>query len=97
MYQDPCGSITMRGWKIPPSMNLIAIIIRPALKVGTGFIAAQGKKHLYIVTASQVVEEEAEVLPTIQVTFFTHQEETFAADPSRQVLGFGGRCAQDAP
>lgn len=48
-------------------------------KVGTGFIAAQGKKHLYIVTASHVVEGETEVPHAIQVTFFTHQEEAFAA------------------
>ena len=48
-------------------------------KVGTGFIAAQGKKHLYIVTASHVVEGETEVPHAIQVTFFTDQEDTFAA------------------
>ncbi len=48
-------------------------------KIGTGFIAAKSKKHLYIVTASHVVEAEAEVPHAIQVTFFTHQEETFAA------------------
>jgi len=42
-------------------------------KVGTGFIASQGKKHLYIVTASHVVEGETEVPHAIQVTFFTHQ------------------------
>ncbi|MGV7229457.1 MAG: S1 family peptidase, partial [Nitrospirales bacterium] len=48
-------------------------------KVGTGFIAAQGKKHLYIVTASHVVEGETEAPHAIQVIFFTHQEETFAA------------------
>jgi len=48
-------------------------------KIGTGFIGAQGKKHLYIVTASHVVEGETEVPHAIQVTFFTHQEETFAA------------------
>ena len=48
-------------------------------KVGTGFIAAKSKKHLYIVTASHVVEEETEAPHAIQVTFFTHQEETFAA------------------
>ena len=48
-------------------------------KVGTGFIAAQGKKHLYIVTASHVVEGETEVPQAIQVTFFTNQEETFSA------------------
>ena len=44
-------------------------------EVGTGFIAAQGKKHLFIVTASHVVEGKA----VIQVTFFTHQEEALPA------------------
>ena len=44
-------------------------------EIGTGFIAAQGKKHLFIVTASHVVEGKA----VIQVTFFTHQEEAFPA------------------
>ena len=44
-------------------------------EIGTGFIAAQGKKHLFIVTASHVVEGKAD----IQVTFFTHQEEAFLA------------------
>jgi len=48
-------------------------------KVGTGFIAAQGKKHLYIVTASHVVEGEVEAPRSIQVTFFTNQEESFQA------------------
>ena len=44
-------------------------------EVGTGFIAAKSKKHLFIVTASHVVEGKA----VIQVTFFTHQEEAFPA------------------
>src|SRR5210317_2142755 len=48
-------------------------------KVGTGFIAAKSKKHLYIVTASHVVEGEAEAPHSIQVTFFTDQEEMFTA------------------
>ena len=48
-------------------------------KVGTGFIAAKSKKHLYIVTASHVVEGEAEAPHSIQVTFFTNQEEMFTA------------------
>jgi hypothetical protein len=47
--------------------------------VGTGFIAAKGKKHLFIVTASHVVEGEVEVPLSIQVTFFTQQEEVFQA------------------
>src|SRR5918995_5885007 len=42
-------------------------------KVGTGFIAGQGKKHLFIVTASHVIEGEAEVPQSIHVPFFTHQ------------------------
>ena len=42
-------------------------------KVGTGFIAGQGKKHLFIVTASHVIEGEVEVPQSIHVTFFTHQ------------------------
>jgi len=48
-------------------------------KVGTGFIAGQGQKHLFIVTASHVVEEEAEVPQSIMVTFFTGQEEALPA------------------
>ncbi len=48
-------------------------------KIGTGFIAGQGKKHLFIVTASHVVEDEAEVPQSITVTFFTRQEESFPA------------------
>ncbi len=44
-------------------------------EIGTGFIAAQGKKHLFIVTASHVVEGKT----LIQVTFFSHQEEMFPA------------------
>jgi S1-C subfamily serine protease len=44
-------------------------------EIGTGFIAAKGKKYLFIVTASHVVEGKAD----IQVTFFTHQEEAFPA------------------
>jgi hypothetical protein len=48
-------------------------------KVGTGFIAGQGKKHLFIVTASHVIEGEAEVPQSIHVTFFTHQEESLVA------------------
>jgi len=48
-------------------------------KVGTGFIVGQGKKHLFIVTASHVVEDEAEVPQSITVTFFTHQEEPLVA------------------
>ena len=48
-------------------------------KIGTGFILARSKKHLFIVTASHVVEGEAEVPHSIQVTFYTHQEETFPA------------------
>jgi len=50
-----------------------------ARKIGTGFISAKSKKHLFIVTASHVVEGEAEAPYSIQVTFFTHQEETFPA------------------
>ncbi len=48
-------------------------------KIGTGFIAAKSKKHLYIVTASHVVEGETEAPTSILVTFFTHQEEAFKA------------------
>ena len=46
-----------------------------ARKIGTGFISAKSKKHLFIVTASHVVEGK----DVIQVTFFVHQEETFPA------------------
>ena len=48
-------------------------------KVGTGFIIGQGKKYVFIVTASHVVEGEAEVPQALEVTFFTHQEDTFSA------------------
>lgn len=48
-------------------------------KVGTGFIAGQGQKYVYIVTASHVVEQEMEVPDSIMVTFFTGQEEPLAA------------------
>jgi hypothetical protein len=50
-----------------------------AEKVGTGFIAGQGKKHLFIVTASHVIEGESEVPRSIKVMFFTHQEESLTA------------------
>jgi len=49
-------------------------------KIGTGFIAGQGKKHLFIVTASHVIEGEVEVPQSIHVTFFTHQEEPLVAE-----------------
>jgi hypothetical protein len=49
-------------------------------KVGTGFIAGQGKKHLFIVTASHVIEGEAELPQSIKVTFFTYQEEPLVAE-----------------
>ncbi len=49
-------------------------------KVGTGFIAGKGKKHLFIVTASHVIEGEAEVPQSINVTFFSHQEEPLVAE-----------------
>jgi hypothetical protein len=48
-------------------------------KTGTGFISAKSKKHMYIVTASHVVEGETEAPHAIQVTFYTHQEEAFEA------------------
>jgi len=48
-------------------------------KIGTGFIAAKGKKYLYIVTASHVVEGDIEAPKSIQVLFFSHQEEAFPA------------------
>ena len=50
-----------------------------ARKIGTGFISAKSKKHLFVVTASHVVEGEAEAPHSIQVTFYTHQEESFPA------------------
>ena len=56
-------------------------------KVGTGFIVARGKKHLFIVTASHVVEGEAEVPHTILATFFTNQEEAL---PAKVVKKEGG-------
>ena len=49
-------------------------------KVGTGFIAGKGKKHLFIVTASHVIEGEAELPQSIKITFFTHQEEPLVAE-----------------
>lgn len=49
-------------------------------KVGTGFVAGQGKKHVFIVTASHVIEGEAEVPQSIAVTFFSHQEEPLVAE-----------------
>ncbi len=49
-------------------------------KVGTGFVAGQGKKHVFIVTASHVIEGEAEVPQSITVTFFSHQEEPLVAE-----------------
>ena len=48
-------------------------------KTGTGFISAKSKKYLFIVTASHVVEGEAEAPHSIQLTFYTHQEEAFEA------------------
>ena len=48
-------------------------------KVGTGFVAGQGKKHVFIVTASHVIEGEAEVPQSITVTFYSHQEEPLVA------------------
>ncbi|MGD9850950.1 MAG: serine protease [Nitrospirales bacterium] len=56
-------------------------------KVGTGFIAGQGQKYVYIVTASHVVEQEMEVPESILVTFFTGQEEPL---PARVVKKEGG-------
>ena len=56
-------------------------------KVGTGFIAGQGQKYLYVVTASHVVEQEMEVPEAIMVTFFTGQEEPL---PARVVKKEGG-------
>lgn len=49
-------------------------------KVGTGFIVGQGKKHLFVVTASHVVEGDTEIPKSIHVTFFTRQEEPFTAE-----------------
>ncbi len=49
-------------------------------KVGTGFIVGKGTKHLFIVTASHVVEGESEIPQSINVTFFTHQEEPLVAE-----------------
>ncbi|GJL60679.1 MAG: hypothetical protein NPIRA03_35360 [Nitrospirales bacterium] len=49
-------------------------------KVGTGFVAGQGKKHVFIVTASHVIEGETEVPHSITVTFFSHQEEPLVAE-----------------
>ena len=49
-------------------------------KIGTGFVAGQGKKHVFIVTASHVIEGEAEVPQSINVTFFSHQEEPLVAE-----------------
>lgn len=49
-------------------------------KVGTGFVAGQGKKHVFIVTASHVIEGEAEVPQSITVTFYSHQEEPLVAE-----------------
>ncbi|MGE0474681.1 MAG: trypsin-like peptidase domain-containing protein [Nitrospirales bacterium] len=54
-------------------------------QIGTGFVAGQGKKHLFIVTASHVIEhvlegDRWEIPTSIQVTFFTHQEDSFSAE-----------------
>ncbi|WNM60688.1 trypsin-like peptidase domain-containing protein [Candidatus Nitrospira neomarina] len=49
-------------------------------KVGTGFIVGKGKNHLFIVTASHVVEGESEIPRSLTVTFFTHQEEPLVAE-----------------
>lgn len=56
-------------------------------KVGTGFIAGQSQKYLYIVTASHVIEQDMEGPETILVTFFTGQEEPH---PARIVKKEGG-------
>ncbi len=48
-------------------------------KVGTGFITGRSKKHIFIVTASHVVEGESEAPKSIQATFFSHQEESLLA------------------
>ncbi len=65
----------------------VATQFSTARKIGTGFIAAQGKTHVFIVTASHVVEGESEVPQGIHVTFYTHQEETF---PAKVVKKEGG-------
>ncbi len=57
----------------------IATEFSNARKIGTGFIAGRSKKHLYIVTASHVVEGEVEAPRSIQATFFSHQEEPLFA------------------
>jgi hypothetical protein len=49
-------------------------------KFGTGFIVGNGTKHLFLVTASHVVEGESEIPQSIKVTFFTHQEEPLVAE-----------------
>jgi hypothetical protein len=49
-------------------------------KSGTGFIVGKGKKHLFIVTASHVIEGESEIPRSIHVTFFTRQEEPMVAE-----------------
>lgn len=49
-------------------------------QVGTGFIVGQGRRHLFIVTASHVIEGETEAPKSIDVTFFTHQEEAMPAE-----------------
>ncbi len=73
-------------------------------KVGTGFIAGRGKKYLYIVTASHVIEEGFNTPQSISITFFTQQEETLSAklvkkeggDPrGLALLKVGGELPED--
>ena len=60
-------------------------------KVGTGFIAGKGKKHLYIVTASHVIEaspgQKVETPKSLRITFFSQQEEAL---PAKVVKKEGG-------
>ena len=82
----------------------VTAIFKSSRKVGTGFIAGHGQKHLFIVTASHVVEEEAEVPQSIMVTFFTGQEEPLPAQVVKKeggdprglaLLKVGGEVPED--
>ncbi len=67
-------------------------------QTGTGFVVARGKKHIYIVTAYHVIsfqdgehEDDRLRAESIQVTFFTHQEEALTAKVVRAEREQGNR------
>lgn len=67
-------------------------------QTGTGFVVARGKKHIYVVTAYHVIsfqegehEDDRLRADSIQVTFFTHQEEALKAKVVRAEQEQGNR------